>query len=677
MEVAPGRAPAKECAMSPRSPFNGPARQRGAIGMMAALTLGMALVLILIVVDSGRLYLEKRDLQRVADMAALEAASRGGNCGAGATANAFALASVARNNFPIPSAGRALAVACGGLTVGANNLRVFSANAASSEAIRVVVSHAVQQSVAGAIGALFGGDGRGATVTLTATAVAALPPPLASLTLRSTALNIDSSKSATLNALFGGLLGGSLNLSAVSWNGLVNSNINLLSYLNRLKLDFGLNAAGYEQVLGNTIAVSQLVQTTINVLDPNGTLGATATIVGLQAIKAAAGTTQVVLGNLLNVQAGTQATALAVDLRAFDLIQGFVQLANKQNGLVANQTINLGVAQISARVQVLEPPQLSAIGDPRKVMAPNNPLGPNRIYVKTAQVRTLLSVQLPVLDGIASLVSDVAGLAAPLASILSSLLHLDIKGVLDSLTCALGVPCQTPDVILLPGSFRLDVALDVAAANSYVTAYSCLTPTNKTLTTSTTTSVASLKMGTIDPPSAVFGSNSAPPNVVVQPLKLIDIGVKTCSRLLIILPFNCGPRTPGVGGGIDISADTTVGQNAGMSHVYSAPPAASLPEINQAPFYYSYSTSNIVSSLSDTLTNINLNMHGPSGTLVSGLGATLASVKSLLVTAINSVLSPLLDTLINTLLSALGINLNQVDVGANLSCQSGRATLVI
>ena len=45
-----------------------PARQRGAIGLMAALTLGLALLFMLLVVDSGRLYLEQRKLQRIADM---------------------------------------------------------------------------------------------------------------------------------------------------------------------------------------------------------------------------------------------------------------------------------------------------------------------------------------------------------------------------------------------------------------------------------------------------------------------------------------------------------------------------------------------------------------------------------------------------------------------------------
>lgn len=660
--------------MSPRLQFRRPSRQRGAIGLMAALTLGLALVFLLVVVDSGRLYLEKRDLQRVADMAALEASTRNGDCAAGNTATVYATASANRNDFTLPDPSRNLLVACGALTLDADNLRVFGADPSKSEAIRVIASHSVPQSVAGGVGALFDGAPRAATINLTASAVAALPPPQASLTLRSTMLSVDTSKSATLNALFGGLLGGNLNIDAAGWNGLVNTNISLLGYLNRLKVDLNLSAAGYDQVLGNTIAVSQLIQTAVNVLDPGGTFGATATIASLQALKAAAGATTVVLGNVLHVEAGSTVTALGTNLKVFDLIEAVVQLANKKNGLVATVPINLaGLAQITARVQILEPPQLSAIGNPKN--AALAPLGPNRIYVKTAQVRTLLSVDLPILSAIQPLLEAAADLAGPLTNILNALLNLNLVEVIDSLTCALGAACETPSIVPLSDTVRLDVALDVASANSYVTAYSCISATNKSLTTNTSTSLVTLKIGKIDPNTA-FGSNTSPPAVVVQPLKVIDIGVKTCRRILF-LPVSCDPRIPGVGGGIDIMADTTVAQSANMPHVYSAPPATSLPEMSQPPFYYSYSTSNIVSSLTDTLTNITVNMHGPTGSLVGGLGAILSTVTTLLVNVINSVLSPLLDTLINTLLLSLGIDLNKVEVGANLSCHSGRATLVI
>jgi uncharacterized membrane protein len=641
---------------------------------MAALTLGMALVFLLVVVDSGRLYLEKRDLQRVADMAALEASTRSGDCAAGNTATVYATASANRNGFTLPDPNRNLLVACGALTLDANNLRVFGADPSQSEAIRVIASHWVQQSFAGGLGALFGGAPRAATINLTASAVAALPPPLASLTLRSTTLSVDTSKSATLNALFGGLLGGNLNINVAGWNGLVNTDISLLGYLDRLKVDLNLSAAGYDQVLGNTIAVSQLVQTAVNVLDPGGTLGATATIASLQALKVAAGATTVVLGNVLHVETGSTVTALGTNLKVFDLIEAIVQLANKKNGLVATVPINLaGLAQITARIQVLEPPQLSAIGNPKN--AALAPLGPNRIFVKTAQVRTLLSIDLPILSAIQPLLEAAADLAGPLTNTLNALLHLNLVGVINSLTCALGAACETPSIVPLSSTVSLDVALDVASASSYVTAYSCVSTTNKSLTTNTSTSLVTLKIGKIDS-STAFGNNTTPPAVVVQPLKVIDIGVKTCRRFLI-LPVSCDPRIPGVGGGIDIMADTSVAPSANMPHVYSAPPATSLPEINQPPFYYSYSTSNIVSSLTDTLTNIQVNMYGPTGSLVGGLGAILSTVTTLLVNAINSVLSPLLDTLINTLLLSLGIDLNKVDVGANLSCHSGRATLVI
>lgn len=660
--------------MSPRMQFRGPARQRGAIGLMATLTLAMALVFALVVIDSGRLYLEKRNLQRVADMAALEAATRGGDCSAGATATAYANASAQRNGFAIPSDRRTLDVACGALTLDDDNLRVFGNDNSKSEAIRVVASHVVTQSLAGGIGALFGGAPAGSTLTMRATAVAALPPPLASLTIRSTALTFDSSKAAITSLLFGGLLGGNVSISAAGWNGLVNSNISLLGYLDRLKIDLGLTAAGYDQVLGNTLNVSQLIQTAVNVLDPNGTLGASATIVSLQALKVAAGTTSVVLGNLLHVESGTDISALAVNLKAFDLIEGVVQLANKQNGLVATLPINLaGLAQITARVQVLQPPQLSAIGNPKN--AALAPLGPDRIYVRTAQVKTLLSINLPVLDAITPLVNAVLDLVAPLTNTLKALLHLDLVGVVDSVKCALAAPCDTPEIKLLPAPVRIDVALEAGGGWSYVTAYSCVSATNKSLTTSTTTTLVGLKIGQIDP-ADVFGSPGVPPTNNVKPLKVIDIGVQTCSRLLILPPV-CYNHRPGIGGGIDILFNTPVVQNANMPHVYSAPAAASLPEISQPPFYYAFTTSNIVNSLSTTVSNLGVNMYGPSGSIVSGLGSILSDVTTELVKAINTVLSPLLDTLINTLLASLGIDLNKVEVGANLSCHSGRASLVI
>ena len=145
--------------MSPR--FG--SKQRGAIGLMAAGTLALALVFTLLAVDSGRLYLEKRKLQSVADTSALEAAGLGGQCGTNTTANAYATQNAARNGFVVGN-GNTLAVTCGTLATNALNTRVFSADATKSDAIRVVASRTVLTSIANGNAAVYlGGLQTGAT----------------------------------------------------------------------------------------------------------------------------------------------------------------------------------------------------------------------------------------------------------------------------------------------------------------------------------------------------------------------------------------------------------------------------------------------------------------------------------------------------------------------------------
>ena len=53
-------------------------RQHGAVVIMTAGFMMLAVLFLALVVDTGRLYMEKRNLQRVADLAAIETASRYG-----------------------------------------------------------------------------------------------------------------------------------------------------------------------------------------------------------------------------------------------------------------------------------------------------------------------------------------------------------------------------------------------------------------------------------------------------------------------------------------------------------------------------------------------------------------------------------------------------------------------
>ncbi|MDS9876530.1 pilus assembly protein TadG-related protein [Pseudomonas protegens] len=664
--------------MSPLKRFYGPARQRGAIGLMAAVTFGLALLLMLLVVDSGRLYMEQRKLQRVADNAALEAVSRGGTCQAGLTAAAYAGQNATRNGFTVAT-GSSLSTSCGSLTTGANGLRTFTANPAQAVAIRVIATHTVPISVASGVAALFTPGPINLTTQLSATAVAAAPTPtVAQLSIRSTLGTVSTAQSSILNPLVGGMLGGSLSLSAVGWNGLLNTNINLLSYLNQLAINLGVAAGNYTQLLNTTTSVTQLIQAAITVVQANGATADVLTALGNLQV-AAINAAPLKLGDILQLQAGLPSTALDANLQLFQLLQAVIQLSNSNSAVAATLPINvLGLANITVQAKVIEPPQLSAIGNP--ALAKADPTGANRIYVRTAQVRTLVRVNLslPLVSGLSTAVGN---LVAPLTPVLNSLLSLNLVATLGSALCLLGAGCEQLYPAIASSS-EIDLSLDAGGAIAYVTDYSC--PVNnsgtKSLTAHAISSIADLKVGQIDPANA-FSSAAEP---VVKPLPLVDLGIRTCYQFLV-LPGRCDPVVHYAGGGIAVMVNTSVAQNTqDLVFSSSASPFPIPPNVNQTPTYQTAApTTNIVNSLAGTLAGINLIVYkpvnnNPLGAIVTGLASAISGVSNLLTPLITGLLSPLLDPLLNNLLSGLGINLMDVEVGANLTCgQTGKAYLVI
>lgn len=664
--------------MSPLKRFYGPGRQRGAIGLMAAVTFGLALLLMLLVVDSGRLYMEQRKLQRVADNAALEAVSRGGTCQAGLTAAAYAGQNATRNGFTVAT-GSSLSTSCGSLTTGANGLRTFTANPAQAVAIRVIATNTVPISVASGVAALFTPGPINLTTQLSATAVAAAPTPtVAQLSIRSTLGTVSTAQSSILNPLVGGMLGGSLSLSAVGWNGLLNTNINLLSYLNQLAINLGVAAGNYTQLLNTTTSVTQLIQAAISVVQANGATADVLTALGNLQV-AALNAAPLKLGDILQLQTGLPSTALDANLQLFQLLQAVIQLSNSNSAVAATLPINvLGLANITVQAKVIEPPQLSAIGNP--ALAKADPTGANRIYVRTAQVRTLVRVNLslPLVSGLSTAVGN---LVAPLTPVLNSLLSLNLVATLGSALCLLGAGCEQLYPAIASSS-EIDLSLDAGGAIAYVTDYSC--PVNnsgtKSLTAHAISSIADLKVGQIDPTNA-FSSAAEP---TVAPLPLVDLGIRTCYQFLI-LPGHCDPVVHYAGGGIAVMVNTSVAQNPqDLVFSSSASPFPIPPNVNQTPTYQTAApTTNIVNSLAGTLAGINLIVYkpvnnNPLGAIVTGLASAISGVSNLLTPLITGLLSPLLDPLLNNLLSGLGINLMDVEVGANLTCgQTGKAYLVI
>jgi len=658
--------------------LSSPRQQRGAIGLIAALTLGLVLLFMLLVVDSGRLYLEQRKLQRVADVAVLEAVSRGGNCAAAAgsnTATVYSVASATRNSFT-PSTTQTVSATCGTLITGSDKLRRFSADANKSDAIRVITTTVVPTSVAGGLWDLFSKGTFGFNTRLTASAVGASPnATLAQISIRSTLASVTTnSQAAVLNAVIGGLAGGSLNLTVGGWDGLIKSDINLLSYMNQLAIDLKLTAGDYTSLLAAKTNLTQLIQTAATVMNANGaTADVKAALLGLEtAVKLTPAV--VTLGDLLKLQTASSTAGLDANLQLMQLLQALIQVANKKNAVDVTLPANLpGLLNLTVRLKVIEPPQFSATGDPTKNQT---------ISVRTAQVRTLVSANLTGVNAVSGLVKAVTDLIGPLTPVLNSVLKLNLVELLSSVGCLLGAGCQQLDPILLPSS-QIDISLDAGGAVATVTGYNCPSPANnkKSLKVTTTSSLVNIRIGKIDPVAAF--SSSALPTALAVPL--VDIGIKTCYQFLI-LPGHCDPRVPLAAGGIGFSVNSPLLQAPDQTLNFwdLTTPDSTPPNVKLTPALQKViKTTSIVDSLGTTIAGIKIQaytpiVNNPLGAILQGTVGAVNTVTTLILPSVTSLLSPLVDPIINNLLTTLGISLVDVQIGANLTCgQGGRAQLVL
>lgn len=652
--------------------------QQGAVLIMTAGFMLLAVLCLALVVDTGRLYVEKRKLQRVADMAAIEAMARDGACNAG-TALTFATQSAARNDFTVGGT-NTLTLTCGQVsTVG--GLRAVAATpfGGVDNAIQVVAARQVAASMIA--GGIFGGK-----ISLSAAAVATKGVPLASLTLRTTVATVDSTRGALLNSVIGGLLGGAVNVSALGWNGLIGTQLSLFDFLDQLKVNLGLSAGGYTEVLSQNLTVGQIIDATSTVLGRDGNTAAS-TLTALSALKVGAlvNPVTVQLANIVKLQTATSYAGADLGVNVFDLIQGSVQLANGTNALVADVPITLpGFAGTNISTRVMEAPQLSSVGNP--ALAKADPLGLNKIYVRSAQIRSLVSVDLPAVSGLSSVVTALSAALSPVTTLLTS--SFSISGLVTNLLCGLVGTCEGKETLIkvLP-SARVDVNLDVGGGESYVSDYSC-SGANKTLTAPSKTSAAWLRIGQMGTSAAnakanVFSSANAP---VVNPVPVLQVGFvevrQTCALFIIcgskVYKSNANTWTESnrdnakftVKIGLGLKVDSPV---AGVNQTltFTNPPEVGAALTNSD--YQKITSTSVVNSLINTLASITLQPYytsdsGVLGALFGIVTSALDGLKTALQNAIVPLLSGLLDPILDFLLDTLGANLAETDVAGQLSC---------
>ncbi len=359
-----------------RPPMRSPASQRGALGIFGAMVLLLSVLFTAVAVDTGRLMLEQRHLQSVADMAALDASSQAGSCGDGelSTAQAAAQASAARNGHPVGGV-RTLAVALGNAAPGADGVRVFAASpSATATSVQVTAGNTVPAS-------LFAGGLLGGQATLRAGAVARRQVA-AGFSAGSGLVSLDTQKSAILNSLLGGVLGSTVALNLVSYQGIAAAKVKLADLV-----DAATGIGTVDELLKADLSLSELLQIYADALNANTAANAEAIAAMQTLINANISNLSAKLGDILAVTTDGPEKAASASVNLLDLITTSALVANGQNALTLSPGLTLLGLHVNTVLKVIEPPQI-AIGPPGM-----DEDGEWRTQMKTAQVRLNAAVQ--------------------------------------------------------------------------------------------------------------------------------------------------------------------------------------------------------------------------------------------------------------------------------------------
>jgi uncharacterized membrane protein len=324
--------------------------ERGSISIMAAGGLVTAILAVALAADLGRLVWSRRELQAIADLAALDAVRSLGECGSqGGDVVAAAAASAKRNGFTGDTAALLSKVQLGSLrSVG--GIREFEpvANFASAYAVRV---EAMRETPFALVAKPFlGGD-----IPMRAVAVAR---QRAAAALRTGAhpSPIDVATAALIDGLLAGLLGTSPDLAADDYQAFIDDAIPLGALL---EVEPPISRA--ETLLETDTAFSVFLERVAAALDRRG--GAAAAPLHALAAKLPAGPADFALGDLIALEPGIEEEAREASLSVFDLVLWGAMVANGSRTITVDPLplSSPSVARARLLVRISDPPRI-AIG---------------------------------------------------------------------------------------------------------------------------------------------------------------------------------------------------------------------------------------------------------------------------------------------------------------------------
>lgn len=420
----------------------------GVIGVLAVVLLFAVLVATSLAVDIGRYAYVSRDLQGTTDRAALDSVRvLGDRSHEFPASNIHELwvhvrdeveRSLERNygSSGVANTRETLQVVLGYATDDDTFAPVYDGSTQYStvdpDAVRVVT-----ESEVGFIFAL--GDPEGSRI---AERVAdATTKAIATISIGTTLVSVNSSNSPWLSRLLGALVGGNVNITAAGYNGLATAYIPL-SVLG----DAGAEVGTVDKILASNITVADLLDATIDGLateDP--TLHAEA-ITALTTIRTALTLAlDLTVGDLFDISTVDTEAFLRSRINVLDLVVGSLLVATGQEflnlGTVSGTNILglNGLLSVAAQVRLIEPPQF-ATGPARQRSD-----GTWVTRAESAQVEVTLSTTMST-----SQVQNLLG--STLSGLLNTLLCLPILGLITSCPSS-----QTIGISVVGGAGSIDL----------------------------------------------------------------------------------------------------------------------------------------------------------------------------------------------------------------------------
>ncbi len=272
--------------------------------------------------------------------------------------------------------------------------------------------------------------------TVTRTAVATVNE-IAGFQIGSRLLAIDSTQSALLNSLFSQTIGGSLNLSAVSYQGLLGANISLAQLA--AQLGFG----SPDELADATVSANDFYLAAAQVMENQGN---TAAATALQAIAAQTTTsTTLDVGDLMQVEQGGEEAAANASVDLFSLITGSIFAIDGTSTLsIPGLTVAVPGAASTITLNVTERPRIKFGRVGASVTTQQASIGINTVLTN------FTGITLPLIGGL-----RISGTIP---------MNISVAGATGTLTA---IDCLRPgiDVGLTPNpiSITAGVDLDIAA----------------------------------------------------------------------------------------------------------------------------------------------------------------------------------------------------------------------